>query len=92
MVTNAAAATVLFPVAVQMAAGAHAPVTPFLATLAVAVSAAFVNPAAYQTNLMVQRPGGYPPRTYAKLGLPLTVVAGLVTVAAAYAWVRLAQG
>lgn len=34
----------------------------------------------YAANLMVYEPGGYKFTDYAKVGLPLTIVVGIVTV------------
>jgi len=34
----------------------------------------------YQTNLMVYGPGGYSFIDYVKIGVPLTVVIGIVTI------------
>ena len=34
----------------------------------------------YAANLMVYEPGGYEFTDYAKLGIPLTIVVGVVTV------------
>ena len=46
---------------------------PFAIILMVGASCAFINPAGFQTNLMVQGPGGYRFNDFAKVGLPLTV-------------------
>ena len=43
-------------------------------------SYAFINPPAYQTNLMVYEPGGYSFGDFAKVGLPLTIIVGTVAV------------
>ena len=43
-------------------------------------SYAFINPAGYQTDLMVQEPGKYSFFDYVKLGVPLTLVAGIVAM------------
>ena len=37
-------------------------------------------PASYQTNLMVYGPGEYTVADFVKIGLPLTLVVGVVTV------------
>jgi di/tricarboxylate transporter len=49
----------------------------------VGASCAFINPAGFQTNLMVQEPGGYTFTDFAKVGLPLTLVVGVVVIVAA---------
>lgn len=79
VVTNAAAAAFLFPVAVSMAAAMEISAMPLVIALMLGTSYALVNPAGYQTNLMVQKPGGYTFGDFAKVGLPLTVLLGIVT-------------
>jgi di/tricarboxylate transporter len=51
--------------------------------LMVGTSCAFINPAGFQTNLMVQEPGGYTFTDFAKVGLPLTLMVGVVVIVAA---------
>jgi di/tricarboxylate transporter len=53
---------------------------PFAMILMMGTSYAFINPAGYQTNLMVQEPGGYTFLDFVKVGLPLTIIVGLVVV------------
>jgi di/tricarboxylate transporter len=43
-------------------------------------SCAFINPAGFQTNLMVQTPGGYVFSDFVKVGFPLTVIVGAVVL------------
>ncbi len=45
-----------------------------------AASIATITPAAYQTNLMVYEDGGYTTLDFVKLGVPLTVIVGIVTI------------
>jgi di/tricarboxylate transporter len=78
VITNAAAAAFIFPVAVAMAAEMGVSAMPLVMALMLGVSYAFVNPVGYQTNLMVQKPGGYTFGDFAKVGLPLTVLVGIV--------------
>jgi di/tricarboxylate transporter len=40
----------------------------------------FINPAGYQTHLMVYEPGGYRFTDFVKVGLPLTVLLGVIAV------------
>jgi di/tricarboxylate transporter len=41
-----------------------------------AASCTFINPAGFQTNLMVQKDGGYAFKDFAKVGVPLTLIVG----------------
>ena len=61
-----------------LAAGMEVSAMPFVMVLMLAASYSFVNPAGFQTNLMVQKPGGYTFMDFAKVGLPLTVLVGVV--------------
>jgi di/tricarboxylate transporter len=54
---------------------------PLLLAVAMAASASYATPVGYQTNLMVYGPGGYRFGDYLRLGVPLHLVAGLVTLA-----------
>ncbi|TQV84705.1 SLC13 family permease [Exilibacterium tricleocarpae] len=80
IISNLAAAVLLFPVALSAAQQLGVDVTPFAVTLMVAASACFATPIGYQTNLMVYGPGGYRFVDFLKIGLPLTVAVGVVTV------------
>jgi di/tricarboxylate transporter len=50
-------------------------------TIAISASAAFLSPVGHPANLLVMGPGGYRFSDYFKVGLPLTLVVWLVTVA-----------
>lgn len=78
MVTNNAAALLMFPIAVSTAVAGGLDPRGAAIAVAVAASASFLTPIGYQTNTMVYGPGGYRFGDYARLGLPLTV---LVTAA-----------
>jgi len=80
VITNAAAAAFMFPVALSMAQSLHVSFVPFAMILMVGASCAFINPAGFQTNLMVQQPGGYSFTDFAKVGLPLTLLVGVVVI------------
>ena len=81
IITNAAAAAFVFPVTLAMAADMQVSPMPFVMALMLGVSYAFINPVGYQTNLMVQKPGGYTLVDFAKIGLPLTILVGIVVCA-----------
>ena len=80
VITNNAAAVLMFPIAMSTAAGLGVNGRPFAVAVAVAASASFLTPIAYQTNIMVYGPGGYRFGDFARLGLPLTVVVVVATV------------
>ena len=70
----------MFPVAISTATALGADVRSFVIAVAIAASASFLTPIAYQTNLMVYGPGGYRFWDYARLGTPLVVGVVLITV------------
>ena len=74
LITNNAAAVLLFPIAMAAAAEIGADPRPFLIALTVAASASFLTPIGYQTNTMVYGMGGYRFGDYARLGAPLTLI------------------
>lgn len=78
MITNNAAAVLVFPVAVSTAAAAGLDPRPFAIVVAFAASASFLTPIGYQTNTMVHGPGGYRFTDYLRLGVPLSVAVLLV--------------
>ena len=80
MITNNAAAVLVFPLAQATAAGLGVSLWPFVFVIMVAASASFATPIGYQTNLMVYGPGGYRFGDYARIGLPLNVVIGVISV------------
>jgi di/tricarboxylate transporter len=80
IITNNAAAVLVFPIALSTAADLGLDPRPFAIAVAVAASASFLTPIAYQTNIMVYGPGGYRFTDYARLGLPLTVLVIAVAV------------
>ena len=78
LITNNAAAVLMFPIAMAASAEIGADPRPFAIALAVAASASFLTPIGYQTNTMVYGPGGYRFGDYFRLGLPLTVVVVII--------------
>jgi di/tricarboxylate transporter len=81
LVTNNAAAVLMFPITLATADRLGVDFMPFIVTVMVAASASFATPIGYQTNLMVYGPGGYRFSDYLRIGLPLTVLVGAVTLA-----------
>ena len=74
LVTNNAAALLMFPIAVAAANAQGLDPRGAAIAVAVAASASFLTPIGYQTNTMVYGPGGYRFSDYARLGTPLTLV------------------
>ncbi len=80
IITNNAAAVLMFPIAMSTASSLGLAQRPFAIAVAIAASASFLTPVAYQTNIMVYGPGGYRFGDYARLGLPLTALVVLGSV------------
>jgi di/tricarboxylate transporter len=80
LATNNVAAVLVFPIALQAASVMEVDPAPFVIALMVAASASFATPIGYQTNLMVFNVGGYRFADFLRVGLPLTLLIGIVTV------------
>ncbi|MGB5439815.1 MAG: SLC13 family permease [Gammaproteobacteria bacterium] len=78
--TNNVAAVLAFPIALSAANHMGVDIMPFAITIMVAASASFASPIGYQTNLMVYNAGGYRFADFVRIGLPLTLLVGVVTV------------
>lgn len=81
LVTNNAAAVLMFPLALEVSKSLGASHVPFMIAIMVAASMGFATPFGYQTNLMVYGPGGYKFRDYLAVGIPLDLVMMGITVA-----------
>jgi di/tricarboxylate transporter len=73
VVTNTAAAALMFPLAVATAVDLGVDPRPFVMMVALIASASFLTPIGYQTNLMVYGPGGYRFSDFTRAGFPLSV-------------------
>jgi di/tricarboxylate transporter len=80
IVNNTAAAVIMAPISIDMAAGLGASADPFLMAVAVGASAAFLTPIGHQSNTLVMGPGGYRFTDYWRMGLPLSIVVVAVAV------------
>jgi di/tricarboxylate transporter len=74
LITNNAAAVLMFPIAMSAASTVGADPRPFAIAIAIAASASFLTPIGYQTNTMVYGLGGYRFTDFFRLGLPLTLI------------------
>lgn len=84
MITNNAAAVLMLPIVLSVTENAALNPTPFIFALMIAASASFATPLGYQTNLMVYGPGNYHFRDFLKVGVPMNLFTGLITVTLLY--------
>jgi di/tricarboxylate transporter len=80
VINNAATVVLMAPISVGIAHGLNASVDPFLMTIAIGASCAFLTPIGHQSNTLVMGPGGYNFTDYVKLGLPLSILIVMVAV------------
>ncbi|MFG0285669.1 MAG: SLC13 family permease [Phycisphaerales bacterium JB039] len=80
MITNNAAAVLMFPLAQAAALKMGVDFKPFVMAIMMAASASFSTPIGYQTNLMVLSPGGYRFADYLRVGLPMNLLLMTVTL------------
>ncbi len=78
--TNNAAAALTFPICISMAEHLGVSPMPFIVMICIAASASFCTPIGYQTNLIVQGVGGYKFSDFFKIGLPLCIVVGILSL------------
>lgn len=80
MMTNNAAAVLMFSIAMAAARQLGVAIEPFAIAVMVAASASFITPLGYQTNLMVYGPGRYRFLDFAKIGLPLSALIAITAI------------
>ena len=86
--TNAAAASILTPVGIAIAAESGVDPLLVLALIGTCISFTFINPFSHQSNLMVMRPGGYTNAAFVRFGIPLLVVSVVAVIAVSYLLAR----
>ncbi|HET6565366.1 MAG TPA: SLC13 family permease [Xanthomonadales bacterium] len=77
--SNNAAAILLTPIAIGAAMSAGLDPKPFVIAVMLAGSASFATPIGYQTNTFVYQAGGYRFADFIRIGLPMNVLALLVS-------------
>jgi di/tricarboxylate transporter len=80
LISNNTAAALMLPLALEAAKQLDVSFMPFVIAVMMGASAGFATPFGYQTNLMVYGPGGYKFMDYVKIGLPLDVIVGVITL------------
>ncbi|GAA0485412.1 SLC13 family permease [Salinibacillus aidingensis] len=80
LITNSAAAVLMLPIGLEMAANLQVNPMGFAVLIAIAASSSFMTPIGYQTNLIVYGPGGYTFTDYVKVGAPLSMIVMVITV------------
>ena len=79
-ISNTATAILMTPIGVALANELDTSPLPFVITIAVAASAAFMTPVSSPVNTMVLGPGGYKFSDFLKVGVPFTVIVMIATV------------
>ena len=80
LINNNAAAILMLPIVLEISTKADLPAEPFVFAVMMAASASFATPIGYQTNLMVYGPGGYRFADFIKVGAPMNVLIGAVSL------------
>ena len=80
LITNNASAVLVLPIVLKMTEQAGLNNEPFIFAIIMAASASFATPLGYQTNLMVYGPGGYRFSDFLRVGVPMNLLIGVVTI------------
>ncbi len=81
LISNVAAAALMFPIALSMAEIQAVDPRPLMIGITVAASLSLWTPLGYQTNLMVYGPGNYRFTDFTRLGLPMQLLLALIAIA-----------
>jgi di/tricarboxylate transporter len=82
LLSNNAAAVLMFPIAMASAADAGLEPRAFAVAILIGASCSFLTPIGYQTNLLVYGMGGYRFLDFTRLGAPLTLLTIVVSLVA----------
>ena len=80
LITNSAAAALIFPIAYNIAIGLGIDPIPFVMAVAFAASGSFISPYGYQTNVMVYNAGNYRMSDFVKFGVPVSITYSVVMI------------
>jgi len=80
LMSHAAAAALVFPIAMAAAQSLQVSTMPFVMTIMIAASLAFATPICYPTHLMVYGPGSYRFTDYLRIGTPLNLLLGAIAL------------
>ena len=80
LVTNSAAAALIFPIAYSLATGLGVNPLPFVMAVAFAASGSFISPYGYQTNVMVYNAGNYTLSDFVKFGWPVSLTYSVIVL------------
>lgn len=80
IITNNAAAALMFPIAYAAAQNHGLDIMPFIMAVAYGASASFITPYSYQTNLMVYSAGRYKFSNYVKYGIPMSILYSIIVL------------
>ena len=80
VMNNTATAVIAAPIAVDIANRLDVSADPFLMTVAVAASCAFLTPIGHKNNTLIMGPGGYRFGDYWRMGLPLELLVIAVSI------------
>jgi di/tricarboxylate transporter len=80
IITNNAAALLMFPIVISFVEGMDLNPEPYAVALAIAASSSFSTPIGYQTNLLVYSSGQYRFIDFLKVGVPLNIIGFLTAI------------
>ena len=82
VVTNNAVAVIFTPIVIALAAQLGVDPRPFVVAVMFSASASFATPIGYQTNTLVYGAGNYKFTDFLKIGIPMNLIVGIVSVLA----------